>query len=73
MEAAAARMDRGQNPVRYNLRRQVHPLMNETDLAHKTPDSPDRSRLNVNGSGISLGRPIGATGVRMMAVIFQRV
>ena len=25
----------------------------------------DRSRLNVNGSGISLGHPIGATGVRM--------
>jgi acetyl-CoA C-acetyltransferase len=26
----------------------------------------DRSRLNVNGSGISLGHPIGATGVRIM-------
>lgn len=26
----------------------------------------DRSRLNVNGSGISLGHPIGATGVRML-------
>ncbi|QDQ95955.1 acetyl-CoA C-acetyltransferase [Rhodococcus sp. WB9] len=25
----------------------------------------DRERLNVNGSGISLGHPIGATGVRM--------
>ncbi|MGV9744394.1 acetyl-CoA C-acetyltransferase [Rhodococcus zopfii] len=25
----------------------------------------DRDRLNVNGSGISLGHPIGATGVRM--------
>jgi acetyl-CoA C-acetyltransferase len=27
----------------------------------------DRSRLNVNGSGISLGHPIGATGGRIMA------
>jgi acetyl-CoA C-acetyltransferase len=26
----------------------------------------DRDRLNVNGSGISLGHPIGATGVRML-------
>ncbi|MEE2034828.1 acetyl-CoA C-acyltransferase, partial [Rhodococcus sp. CC-R104] len=25
----------------------------------------DRDKLNVNGSGISLGHPIGATGVRM--------
>jgi acetyl-CoA C-acetyltransferase len=29
----------------------------------------DRSRLNVNGSGISLGHPIGATGVRMMTTL----
>ena len=29
-------------------------------------DWDDRSRLNVNGSGISLGHPIGATGVRIM-------
>ena len=28
-------------------------------------NEPDR--LNVNGSGISLGHPIGATGVRMLA------
>jgi acetyl-CoA C-acetyltransferase len=27
----------------------------------------DRSRLNVNGSGISLGHPIGATGGRILA------
>ena len=27
----------------------------------------DASRLNVNGSGISLGHPIGATGVRILA------
>ncbi|MFZ2174692.1 MAG: acetyl-CoA C-acetyltransferase, partial [Rhodococcus sp. (in: high G+C Gram-positive bacteria)] len=29
-------------------------------------DWDDRDRLNVNGSGISLGHPIGATGVRML-------
>ena len=29
----------------------------------------DPERLNVNGSGISLGHPIGATGVRMMTTL----
>ena len=29
-------------------------------------DFDDHSRINVNGSGISLGHPIGATGVRIM-------
>ncbi len=29
----------------------------------------DRSRLNVNGSGISLGHPIGATGGRILATL----
>ena len=29
----------------------------------------DRSKLNVNGSGISLGHPIGATGIRLMATL----
>lgn len=29
----------------------------------------DRKRLNVNGSGISLGHPIGATGVRMLTTL----
>lgn len=28
-------------------------------------DWNDRSRLNVNGSGISLGHPVGATGARL--------
>jgi len=37
METAAALVDRGQNPIRRNLRRQVHPLMNETGLADKIP------------------------------------
>jgi acetyl-CoA C-acetyltransferase len=29
----------------------------------------ERAKLNVNGSGISLGHPIGATGVRMMTTL----
>lgn len=29
----------------------------------------DRSKLNVNGSGISLGHPIGATGARIMTTL----
>jgi acetyl-CoA C-acetyltransferase len=33
----------------------------------------DRERLNVNGSGISLGHPIGATGVRMMATMLYEL
>ncbi|MCH9674798.1 MAG: acetyl-CoA C-acetyltransferase, partial [Gammaproteobacteria bacterium] len=31
----------------------------------------DRDRLNVNGSGISLGHPIGATGVRIMTSLLH--
>jgi len=30
-------------------------------------------RLNVNGSGISLGHPIGATGVRIMTTLLQEM
>lgn len=33
----------------------------------------DPERLNVNGSGISLGHPIGATGVRMMATLLHEL
>ncbi|NML97104.1 acetyl-CoA C-acetyltransferase [Paraburkholderia sp. RP-4-7] len=33
----------------------------------------DQSRLNVNGSGISLGHPIGATGVRMLATLLHEL
>ena len=32
-------------------------------------DWDDRDKINVNGSGISLGHPIGATGVRMMTTL----
>ena len=33
----------------------------------------DRDRLNVNGSGISLGHPIGATGVRILATLLHEL
>ncbi|WP_336813006.1 acetyl-CoA C-acetyltransferase [Bosea sp. MMO-172] len=33
----------------------------------------DQSRVNVNGSGISLGHPIGATGVRMMTTLLHEM
>jgi acetyl-CoA C-acetyltransferase len=33
----------------------------------------DPDRLNVNGSGISLGHPIGATGVRMLATLLHEL
>ncbi len=33
----------------------------------------DFARLNVNGSGISLGHPIGATGVRILATMLREL
>lgn len=36
-------------------------------------DWDDRARLNVNGSGISLGHPIGATGVRIMTTLVHEM
>jgi acetyl-CoA C-acetyltransferase len=33
----------------------------------------DRSRLNVNGSGISLGHPIGATGARILTTLLHEM
>lgn len=33
----------------------------------------DRDKLNVNGSGISLGHPIGATGVRIMTTLVREM
>jgi len=33
----------------------------------------DRSRLNVNGSGISLGHPVGATGARIMTTLLYEL
>ncbi|RIJ17277.1 acetyl-CoA C-acetyltransferase [Henriciella mobilis] len=39
----------------------------------KSLDWDDQSILNVNGSGISLGHPIGATGVRIMATLLHEM
>lgn len=36
-------------------------------------DWDDQSILNVNGSGISLGHPIGATGVRIMTTLLHEM
>ena len=36
-------------------------------------DWDDRDRLNVNGSGISLGHPIGATGGRILATMLREL
>jgi acetyl-CoA C-acetyltransferase len=33
----------------------------------------DESRLNVNGSAISLGHPIGATGVRILTTMLHEL
>jgi acetyl-CoA C-acetyltransferase len=34
---------------------------------------PDLDKLNVNGSGISLGHPVGATGARMLATLLHEL
>jgi acetyl-CoA C-acetyltransferase len=39
----------------------------------KAWDWNDADRLNVNGSGISLGHPIGATGVRILATLLHEL
>jgi acetyl-CoA C-acetyltransferase len=36
-------------------------------------DWNDPDRLNVNGGGISLGHPIGATGVRILATMLHEL
>jgi acetyl-CoA C-acetyltransferase len=33
----------------------------------------EREQLNVNGSGISLGHPIGATGVRILVTLLHEL
>jgi acetyl-CoA C-acetyltransferase len=33
----------------------------------------DMARLNVNGSGISLGHPVGATGARILATLLHEM
>lgn len=39
----------------------------------KGMDWDERDRLNVNGSGISLGHPIGATGARIMTTLLHEM
>jgi len=39
----------------------------------KDGDKAFHAKLNVNGSGISLGHPIGATGVRMLATLLNEM
>ncbi|MCL2533467.1 MAG: acetyl-CoA C-acyltransferase, partial [Nocardiaceae bacterium] len=34
---------------------------------------PDDPRLNPNGSGISLGHPVGATGARILATLLREM
>jgi acetyl-CoA C-acetyltransferase len=34
---------------------------------------PDDARLNPNGSGISLGHPVGATGARILATLLREM
>jgi acetyl-CoA C-acetyltransferase len=36
-------------------------------------EDADFERLNVNGSGISLGHPVGATGVRILATMLREL
>ena len=36
-------------------------------------EAGDHQRLNVNGSGISLGHPVGATGVRILATMLREL
>ena len=33
----------------------------------------DMTRLNVNGSGISLGHPVGCTGVRILTTLLREM
>lgn len=39
----------------------------------KTSESAYLDRVNVNGSGISMGHPVGATGARILATLAQEV
>ncbi|MER5538895.1 acetyl-CoA C-acetyltransferase [Streptomyces mirabilis] len=47
---------------------QVLAVLKEWDFKYDNDD-----RLNVNGSGISLGHPIGATGVRILATMLHEL
>ena len=53
-----------QSTERGDARRRFVPVANEAG---------DFERLNVNGSGISLGHPVGATGVRILATMLREL
>jgi len=38
-----------------------------------TTRSPDAGHVNPNGSGISLGHPVGATGARILATMLREL
>ena len=40
---------------------------------HALQNPADFDRMNVNGSGISLGHPVGATGARMLATLLREM
>ena len=42
-------------------------------LAWKREFKPDMSRVNVNGSAIALGHPLGATGARLMTTLLHEL
>jgi acetyl-CoA C-acetyltransferase len=47
---------------------QVLAVLREWDFGQQ-----DHERLNVNGSGISLGHPVGATGGRILATVLREM
>jgi acetyl-CoA C-acetyltransferase len=47
---------------------QVLAVLREWDFGQQ-----DQERLNVNGSGISLGHPVGATGGRILATLLREM
>lgn len=75
MEAAAARVVRGKDPVRRDLRRKVRHLMTITGPAHKITDSPrnptdDMNPLrNPRKQGIPIAPPTTSSGPAKEVVI----
>jgi acetyl-CoA C-acetyltransferase len=52
----------------------LRPVMKDgTVTAGNAAQQNDAAALNVNGSGISLGHPVGATGVRMMTTLTREM
>ena len=81
-----SRMGIGPVPAVQKLLSKLNLSLNEIDLLEvneafaaqalavlKALDIQDYSRVNVNGSGISLGHPIGATGMRIMTSLVHEM